>query len=173
MTKHGIPTVPNRSEKATAADSVQTPTDVARWVVNHFKPAGTKLEPACGDGSFLAALGRSADWCEIKQGRDFLKYDGHVDWIITNPPYSIYDVFLKKCFEVADNIVFLCPIAKAFKSQKTDRMLTEYGGIKELVLMGGGQSLGFAFGFPCGCIHFQRGYAGPITLTRARDWRIK
>src|SRR3990167_195186 len=175
MTNHsrrGRPTQPNRTAIATASDSVQTPKAVAKWVVEYFAPRGRILEPARGDGNFLCFLPRETEWCEIKSGRDFFQYDGHVDWILTNPPYSIYDLFLNKCFAVAENIVFVCPVAKALKSQKSDRILSNYGGIREIVLMGGGQSLGFAFGFLSGCIHFQREYHGPITLSRMYDWKV-
>lgn len=87
-----------------------------------------------------------------------------MDWIITNPPYSIYDHFLKHAFEVADNVVFFVPIAKAFKSNKVQRMVIEYGGLKELVYMGGGQKHGFAFGFPVGCLHYQRSFVGDCRI---------
>ena len=122
MTNHsrrGRPTQPNRTAIATASDSVQTPKAVAKWVVEYFAPRGRILEPARGDGNFLCFLPRETEWCEIKSGRDFFQYDGHVDWILTNPPYSIYDLFLNKCFAVAENIVFVCPVAKALKSQKS------------------------------------------------------
>jgi hypothetical protein len=28
------------------------------------------------------------EWCEIERGRDFFDYEGQVDWVISNPPYS-------------------------------------------------------------------------------------
>src|SRR4030067_583417 len=88
-----------------------------------------------------------------------------VDWIITNPPYSIYDHFLEKSFSIADNVVFLVPIVKAFKSKKTLKMTIDYGGLKEIVYMGGGRKHGFGFGFPVGCLHYQRNYKGECKIT--------
>ena len=108
------------------------------------------------------------DWCEITEGRDFLKYDKKADWIITNPPYSIYDNFLEHCFEVSDNVVLLVPIAKAFKSMGVEKLVDKYGGLKEIFLMGGGQKCGFAFGFPTGCLYYKRGYKGDIKLTKLK-----
>jgi len=156
------PTQPNRTGRPTAADTVMTPPAIASLVIREFNPEGFTLEPCRGSGNIYNELPKPKDWCEITQGRDFLEYQGHVDWIITNPPYSIYDKFLKKCFEVADNVVLLCPIAKAFKSMAVERLVDEYGGLKLIWLIGSGTKCGFAFGFPTGCLYYQRGYKGAI-----------
>lgn len=161
------PTQPNRTGKATAADSVQTPPHIAKLVVEHYNPSGTLLEPAKGNGNFLTHLPKEdTDWCEITKGRDFFNYHYPVDWIVTNPPYSIYDKFLEHCFEVADNVVLLVPLAKAFKSLSVERLVQQYGGLKEIWLIGSGTSCGFGFGFPTGCLYYKRGYTGKITYTR-------
>ena len=160
------PASPNRTKKATAADSVLTPPTVAKQIVDYFNPIGTCLDPCRGKGNaFYNALPLPKDWCEITEGRDFLEYEGAVDWIITNPPYSIYDAFLGKAFSVADNVVFFVPIAKAFKSMTIERQVRKYGGLKEIVLMGGGSSYGFAFGFPVGCLYYKRNYRGACKIT--------
>jgi len=36
------------------------------------------------------------EWCEITAGMDFFKYDKMVDYVVTNPPYSILDDIFKK-----------------------------------------------------------------------------
>ena len=100
---------------------------------------------------------------------DFFDWDKKVDWIITNPPYSIYDHFLQKAFSIADNVVFFVPIAKAFKSNKVQKMVLEYGGLKEIVYMGGGSKHGFGFGFPVGCLHYQKGFVGDCKITYVMD----
>ncbi len=159
------PTRPNKTKKATAADSVMTPPHIALKVIQHYKPSGLCLDPARGDGAFFNQLPIPKEWCEIKEKKDFLKFKKKVDWIITNPPYSIYDLFLKHSFEIADNVVFLCPIAKAFKSLSIERMVGEYGGLKEIWIFGGGSVAGFAFGFPVGCLHYKKDYKGDIKYT--------
>lgn len=163
MSKRG-PTRANKSGIATANDSVMTPPHVAKWVVDYFKPSGRILEPCRGDGGFP-----HTDWCEITDGRDFFGWHDQVDWIITNPPFSIYDRFLLHAFEVADNIVFLTVLSKVFKSRKMDDALVAYGGLKEVVMMGGGGAIGFPFGFPVGCLYFKRGYTGDVKITRAYE----
>lgn len=165
LSRNGKPTKPNRTEHATASDSVMTPPNIAKLIVQKYQPSGFVLEPAKGTGNIYNELPSPKDWCEITEGRNFFNYNNKVDWIITNPPYSIYDLFLKHCFEISDNVVFLVPIAKAFKSLKIERMVDEYGGLKEIWLMGGGNKCGFAFGFPTGCLYYQRNYKGLIKRT--------
>ena len=45
-------------------------------------------ELGAGDGAFLRALPKGADWYEIQNGRDFLKAEGGWDWAVGNPPFS-------------------------------------------------------------------------------------
>ena len=42
------------------------------------------------------------DWCEIKEEKDFYNYNKKVDWIITNPPYSILDPVLAHTYEICN-----------------------------------------------------------------------
>lgn len=159
------PTKPNRTGKATASDIVITNNETAQWIINYFNPQGSILDPSAGNGVFFQKfLNEEKYRCEIKDGSDFLFWNKQVDWIITNPPYSIYDDFLKHSFEIADNIVFFVPIAKAFKSNKVQRMVMQYGGLKEIIYMGTGSKHGFAFGFPVGCLYYKRGYIGDCRI---------
>ena len=150
----------------TAADSVQTPLKIAKMIVEHYHPIGKCLEPCRGEGAFFQFFPGQKDWCEIKEGKDFFNYHRKVNWIITNPPYSIYNDFLQHCFDLANNVVLLCPIAKAFKSLTIERLVAKYGGLKEIWLIGSGAACGFNFGFPTGCLYYKKGYAGKIKYIR-------
>ena len=154
----GKPTIPNRTGKPTESDSVQTKMGVAKIIIDYYRPIGEILEPCRGIGNIYNQLPETKYYCEIKEGIDFFDWNKKVDWIITNPPYSIYDNFLEHCFEIADNVVLLVPIAKAFKSMKIERMVDNYGGLKEIWLMGSGTKCGFKFGFPTGCLYYKRNY---------------
>lgn len=165
---HNGPAKANRTGKATANDSVMTPDDLAVRIANAFPIGGKVLEPCSGDGAFLRALPVGTEWCEIKEGKDFFDYSGKVDWIVTNPPYSIYDRFLAKCFQVADNVVLLVPLSKTLKSIRIERMVDDYGGLRSINILGGGGVAGFPFGFLTGVAHYQRGYTGPIQ----RSWGL-
>ena len=95
-------------------DRIYIPDLLARDIVNHFRPTGNILEPAAGGGAFLRAL-PGCDWCEIDKKVNFFRCQCHYDWIVTNPPYSLFTNFLRKSLELADNIVFLCLINSWFQ----------------------------------------------------------
>ena len=62
----------------------------------------TLLDPFYGQGAFYNKYpaSNSKDWCEIELGRDFFEYDTHVDWIISNPPFSKMTKVLNHCTEI-------------------------------------------------------------------------
>lgn len=163
------PTVANKTSVATAADVVMTNLNTAKWIVEYFNDwSGIMLDPSAGENAFYNNFPEGMRMrCEINDGLDFFNWDdsNRVAWIITNPPYSIYDLFLEKAFKIAENVVFFVPIAKAFKSNKIQDMSQKYGGLKEIVYMGGGGKHGFNFGFPVGCLHYKKDYKGDCKIT--------
>ena len=104
---------------------------------------------------------------ETEEGKDFFDYEGHVDWIITNPPYSILDEFLQKSFEVSDNVVYLIPLSKMFSSFRRIREILDYGNIVSIDLISASKC-GFPFGFPACAFYMKRGYEGETLIT---EWR--
>ena len=97
-------------------DIVMTPEYLAKEIIKHFNPVGKILDPSRGTGAFYDNYPTlhdslcTKDWCELGEGRDFLLYQKKVDWIITNPPWSMMQQFLEHGMEVADNIVYLTTI---------------------------------------------------------------
>jgi hypothetical protein len=83
----------------------------------------------------------TADWCEVRDGRDFFAWREPVDWIVSNPPYSIFSEFLRHAFRVAQDIVFLIPVNKAFNSDRMMREIWTWGGIPTVYVVGGGVAL--------------------------------
>lgn len=143
-------------------DMVMTPRHIAKQMIDFYELDNSQyiLDPCAGDGAFYdqyPVLGR--DWCEITKGRDFFDWPYKVEWIITNPPYSIFPQFLEKCFEVADNVALLIPLAKLVSSLKRINMVMDYGGIVSMRIIGASKC-GFPFGFPAAAIHMKRGYDG-------------
>ena len=141
-------------------DVVYTPDWIAHDMVKAFKPFGNILEPSKGDGVFMKYLPSSAAWCEIEEGRDFFKWTSTVDWIIGNPPYSIFEEWLRHSFQLADNVAYVLPTNKIFQRKAIMEMINNYGGIKSMRAYGGGNAAGFPFGFSVGSFHFQRNYRG-------------
>ena len=145
-------------------DEVMTPLWVCRDIKQFFNPNGTILEPCKGIGNFLTVF-PNAEWCEIKEGRDFLNWKGHVDWIITNPPFSKYKEFLEHAITVSDNVVFLAILAKPFYSEGLLEKVFDWGGIVHIRIYGGGSKLDFPIGYVVGAIHFKRGWKGATTFS--------
>ena len=146
-------------------DMVMTPRHIAKQMINLYdfteKRSTTILDPCRGTGAFYDQYPDHCvkDWCEITEGRDFFDWPYKVDWIITNPPYSIFPQFLEKCFEVADNVALLIPVAKLVSSLKRINTVMDYGGIVSMRIIGASKC-GFPFGFPAAAIHMKRGYDG-------------
>jgi hypothetical protein len=138
---------------------------LARDIVNHFRPTGKILEPAAGGGAFLRAL-RGCDWCEIDKRVNFFKCQRHYDWIITNPPYSLSTEFLRESLELADNIVFLCPINSWFQRAR-ERAISEAGfAIVETCRIPVPPPPWPQFGLSLGATWVRRGWLGRMSNTR-------
>jgi hypothetical protein len=146
-------------------DRVFTPDWATEDIVRHFQPKGRILEPFKGDGAFLRYM-PDADWCEIDEGRDFFKWTERVDWIVTNPPYSLMRDCWLHAARVSDNVVFLVPIRNFFSSNSFLSAVSVYGGLREIRVYGTGTRLGFPMGNVIGAIHCQRGYLGDMRWTR-------
>jgi hypothetical protein len=51
------------------------------------------LEPFRGEGAFYNNFPDfvNKDYCEIEERKDYKDYDKPIDWVITNPPFSLYE----------------------------------------------------------------------------------
>ena len=148
-----------------AKDVVYTPDDIAKDIVSHFAPSGKVLEPCRGDGAFYRHLPADSYWCEIAEGKDFFQWNERVDWIVSNPPFSIFANWMRHSFEISDNIVYLLPITKVFNSYTLIQLIYSWGGIKEVYVIGGGSMLkSERLGFAIGAVHFVKGYEGGINI---------
>ena len=146
-------------------DKVMTPPKIAKKIIDLYNVSGVVLDPCKGEGAFYDnyPLHCAKDFCEIDQNKDFFEYNKPVDWIITNPPYSIFDEFLKHSQNIADNIVYLIPMSKAFSSLKRIKNLLKYGNIYSIHILGASQC-GFPFGFPACSLYVKRNYKGKTKI---------
>lgn len=140
-------------------DAVYTPEWCAYDMVEWFKPMGRILEPCRGDGAFTRYL-PTAEWCEISEGLDFFAWTEPVDWIISNPPYSLFKEWLEHSFYVAQDIVYLIPLNNFFRAFGQMESCRKYGWIKHIRVYGTGSKLGFPMGNAVGAMHFAKGYRG-------------
>lgn len=116
-------------------DNIYTPDELAKQVVDHFKPSGRILEPCAGDGAFLKALPKGTDWCEIDKGRNFFTYKQKVDWIITNPPFSKLRKFLIHSMTLSTNIVFMINTPGLFTVAIMKAIHQHSFGIRKILLL--------------------------------------
>lgn len=149
---------------ADPADIVYTPDYVAKQIITSLNPAGKCLDPCKGDGAFFNLLPGGSEYCEIREGSDFFDYKEPVDWIIGNPPYSIFEDFLCHAFSLSENVSYLVPTNKVFQRQVIMEMINKYGGIKAITIYGSGTLIEFPFGFSVGNFHFKRGYSGDTKI---------
>jgi len=140
-------------------DVIYTLDWVAQDMVEFFKPSGRMLEPCKGGGAILKYM-PGADWCEIQEGRDFFQWVDPVDWIITNPPYSLLSEFLQHGLEVSKNVVFLTPLHSYFRKGSLMKSSWLHGWLVHIRMYGSGGKLGFPMGNPVGALHFRQGYQG-------------
>ena len=140
-------------------DRVYTPDHIVVDIVTFFKPCGRVLEPFAGAGAFLARL-PTADWCEIDRGRDFFLYQSHVDWIVSNPPYSLTREAFRHAATLADHIVYLLPLRNVFSGFGFVKEIQDFGGFHTIRVYGTGGSIGFPMGNAVGAFYWQKGYRG-------------
>ena len=98
-----------RARNSPKADIVYTPRSLAKAIIDHHPLTGTVLDPCRGARAFFDQFPNYVDarWCEIAEGRDFMHWQAPVDWIVTNPPWSMFRNFLVHSMRVTKNIVFL------------------------------------------------------------------
>ena len=122
-----------KNKLSTANDKIYTPVETAKDIISKFDLYGKVLDPFKGSGAFYDNLPENVekDWCEIDLGRDFFNYNEKVDWIISNPPYSIFGPVIEHSMEIADNIVYLIPLNKLTSSFTRVKSLQKFGGITQ------------------------------------------
>ena len=103
----------NRGSERLDRDKYQTPEPAVQAVLPFFAwpHISSVLEPCRGDGNIwhLIPTGPKRYWCEIEEGRDYLKYRPRreFDLILTNPPYSLAVEFLMKSLAEAKTVSYL------------------------------------------------------------------
>lgn len=154
-----------KKENYNPNDCIMTPVEVSKKIISWLPIEDNDVlyDPFKGDGSFYDNFPKTniKKWSEIKEDKDFFDFNEHVDWIISNPPYSKYTEIMKHSYEIADNIVYLIPLNKVVSSWGRVKDMQKYGGIRKLWIMPAGKC-GFPFGFPACAMWAQKGYSGSV-----------
>lgn len=122
--------------KAGNADDFQTPKEALYPLIPYLKKDWIIWECACGKGNLVKGL---EEFGFETVGTDIEYYnDGTIafdfltskpvtwDCIITNPPYSIKEKFLERCYELKTPFALLLPLT-TFESKKRQSLFKKYG----------------------------------------------
>ena len=116
--------------KQGASDDFQTPPEALYPLLPYLKKDWTIWECACGKGNlsdFLKEQGYNVIATDILTGHDFLKWKPEkFDCIVTNPPYSLKQQFLERCYELKKPFALLLPLT-TFETAKRQRLFKKYG----------------------------------------------
>jgi len=93
-------------------DCVYTPEELAVNLIKkiNISKEDELLDPAAGSGVFYRNFPscNKKYMCEIEKGSNYFEFNKKVDWIITNPPYSILNKYLEHSLKLArKGIAFL------------------------------------------------------------------
>ena len=121
-------------KKTNYSDDFQTPVYVLEPLYKYIERFKTIWEPASGEGNIVRALldhGHNVAASDILIGEqyNFLTYDYNkddFDAIITNPPYSLKNEFLERCYEIGKPFALLLPLT-ALETARRQRLFKTYG----------------------------------------------
>lgn len=102
----------NFNNNRRALDYYPTPRPVTIALMEFLQlPRCSKVwEPACGNGKMVEVLKTYVEEVratDIIYGQDYLKTTGTADAIITNPPFNLSELFIKKAIEDAPLVAML------------------------------------------------------------------
>lgn len=113
-----------------SSDDFQSPEYCLDILIPYLNKEWMIWEPACGNGNLVEGLcmrGFRIGGTDILNGVDFLKQVvEEFDCIITNPPYSLKDEFIKRCYELGKPFALLMPLT-ALEGQKRQALYKKYG----------------------------------------------
>jgi len=108
----------------------QTPPEALNPLLPYLKKDWLIWECACGKGNLVEGLnerGFLTIGTDILSGYDFLKWQPKkFDCIITNPPFSLKQEFLERCYCLKKPFALLLPLT-TFETQKRQKLFKKYG----------------------------------------------
>ena len=116
--------------KTNSSNDFQTPIEALIPLLPYLKKDWLVWECACGRGNLVKALnekGFLTVGTDILTEHDFLKWHPEkFDCIVTNPPYSIKQQFLERCYNLKKPFALLLPLT-TFETQKRQELFKRHG----------------------------------------------
>jgi hypothetical protein len=109
------------------SDEFQTPKEAILPLLPYLKKQWVIWECAWGKGSLARHL-ENAGFKVIGDHRDFINGldNSGYDIIVTNPPYSLKEEFLKRCYELGKPFALLMPLT-ALEGKRRGELYRKYG----------------------------------------------
>ena len=123
-------------------DELYTPTVAMMPLIKHLPSWANRIWCPCDkpDSKIVLALqaaGKEVICTHIDDGHDFFTYEperGSYDMIITNPPYSVKDAFIKRCVGVGSPWALLLPV-DALSGEKRAKIYENADGVGCITIM--------------------------------------
>ena len=145
-------------------DIIFTPIELAKECINlvPIAESDSLLDPFYGGGAFYDNYPEKnkKEWCEIEMGIDFFDYKGNVDWVISNPPFSLVNQILDKCVLVCNKGFGLILLCTALTAPRINRMKQMGFVISKVEIF----QVKTWFGFPCLFILFEKNGKSLLTF---------
>ena len=112
------------------SNDFQTPPEALEPLLPYLKKEQIIWECACGKGNLKKEFvdkGFNVIATDILTGHDFLTYQPEkFDCIITNPPFSIKQEFLERCYQFKKPFALLLPLT-TLETAKRQALFVKYG----------------------------------------------
>lgn len=119
--------------KQGSPDDFQTPKEALLPLIPYLKQDWKIWECAEGKGNLVNGLIEkgfevvATDILDSDRDHDFLNFEvGSFDCIITNPPFSLKQQFLERCYELGKPFALLLPLT-TFETAKRQNLFKKYG----------------------------------------------
>jgi hypothetical protein len=119
------------------SDHFQTPPSALEPLLLYLPKDWIIWEPCAGKGNLVRKLhqeGYSTIKSDILTGQDFLEWEPGFPWeaIVTNPPYSIKNTIIERCYSLGRPWALLMPLT-SLETLKRHTMFKDFG-VEMLVL---------------------------------------
>ena len=116
--------------KRGSPDDFQTPVEALWPLLPYLRKDWTVWECAAGNGNLVAELmnnGYDVVASDVKDGKNFLQWrPARFDCVVTNPPYSLKQEFLERCYQLGKPFALLLPLT-TFETRKRQALFVKHG----------------------------------------------